>query len=121
MLHFELPIYRTVADLQRVIFRGVAHVRRDFKPTLGKLLLEESLFISVQIRRANVAIGALKVPEIDGVLEQLEIVQLALRHGRELQILPNAVYEDAAPLLVEAGKQATKWRQRFAPAPTPVA
>lgn len=121
MLHFELPIYRTVTDLQRVLFRGAAHVRRDLKPTLGKLLMDESLFASVLIRRANVAVGPDKVPQIDAVLEQLEIVQLALRHGRELAYVPNSVYEEAVPLLVEAGKQATKWRQRFAPAPTPVA
>jgi len=111
MLHFETPIYRTVTDLQRVIFRGAADVRRDVKPTLGKLLMDESLFTSVLIRRANIARGQDRAREIDGILEQLEVIQVAMRHGADLKLLPASMYIAAAPLLVEAGKQATKWRK----------
>jgi len=111
MLHFQLPIYHKVAELQRAIFEGAKHVRRDVKPTLGRLLMEESLYASTLVRRANVASGLQRVAQVELLLEQLELVQLAVRQGRDAGLLMNPLYEATMPIFVHAGKQATGWKQ----------
>lgn len=121
MIHNQLPIYHTVTDLQSVIMGALAHVNRDVKPWLPELLAYESTWLSVQIRHANIARDAAKVPAIDAVLDQLEFLQVQLRHAREHKYLPNSVWERCLPLIVSAGKQATSWKNSFAPIPTPAA
>ncbi len=82
MIHSQLPIYHTVTDLQSAIMGALAHLNRDVKPWLARMLADEAIWMSVQVRRANIARDAAKVPEIEALLEQLEIVQTTLRHAR---------------------------------------
>ncbi len=121
MIHSQLPIYHTVTDLQSVIMGALAHLNRDVRPWLARMLADEAIWMSVQVRRANIARDSAKVPEIEALLEQLEIVQTTLRHAREQKYLPNSAWEACLPLIVSAGKQATAWKNTFAPIPTPVA
>ncbi len=120
MLHFQLPIYQTVRELQNAIAGAVPNIPKSVKLHLGADLRRESYWMAIAIRRANVAVGPAKVPEIDTVLEQIELVQIMLRDAREHGHVKNHVWEKCLPLLVAAGKQATRWRQTFAPESTPV-
>lgn len=116
-LHSELPIYHTARELQNVLAGAVVHMKRGAKPLLGRMLLEEVYWLGPQIRRANIARDAAKVPEIEAILEQLDIVQNMLRDAREHKLLPNSVWERCLPIMVSAGRQATSWKNHFAPAP----
>jgi len=120
MLHFQLPIYQTVRELQNAIAGAVPNIPKNVKLHLGADLRREAYWMSIQVRRANKAIGAAKVPEIEGILEQVELVQIMLRDAREHQHIRNHVWEKCLPLLTSVGQQATKWSQKFAPESTPV-
>jgi hypothetical protein len=120
-LHHETEIYKAVVDLQRLVMRAAVNMRRDVKPLLGARLLDESLWMSVLVRRANIALNAAKVPHLDDLLEQLEIVQVTFRLARDLDYLPNNVFAQSLPLTASVGKQATAWKNSYAPTPSPVA
>ncbi len=120
-LHSDTDIYRAVAELAKFIVRANVNLRRDLKPTLGKMLIEESIWMAVVVRRANIAREGAKVPHLEELLEQLEIVQFSLRVAREAGYLPNNTFADSLPLTAMVGKQATALRNRYVPAPPPVA
>src|SRR5688572_27973172 len=106
-IHSETDIYRAVIDLQRFVLGAAANFRRDVKPLLGGRLIDESLWMAVLVRRANIAIDAAKIEHIDALLEQLEIVQVTLRLARDLKFLPNPKFAESVPLTTMVGKQAT--------------
>lgn len=120
-LHSETEIYRAVVDLQRFAMRAAVNMRRDVKPLLGARLIDESLWMAVLVRRANIARDQDKVPHLDDLLEQLEVVQVALRLGRDLEYIPNNVFAQSLPLTASIGKQATAWKNTYVPSPSPVA
>lgn len=117
-LHFELPIYRKARELQNVLSGAVPNMRREAKPIAGRMLLEEAYWLGPQIRRANIAHDAEKVPQIEAILEQVEILQTMVRDAREHAHLPNSVWERCVPIFDSIGKQATSWKNKFAPAPS---
>ena len=119
-LHSETDIYRSVTDLQKFALRAAVNFRRDAKPILGARLVDETLWMSVLVRRANIARDADKVPHLEELLEQLEITQSLLRLGRDLDLIPNNTFAQSVPLTASIGKQAIALRNHFAPAPSPV-
>jgi hypothetical protein len=120
-LHSDTEIYRAVVDLQRFAVRAAVNMRRDVKPILGARLVDESLWMAVLVRRANIARDEHKVPHLDELLEQLEVVQVTLRLSRDLGYIRNNAFAESLPLTASIGKQATAWKHRYVPAPLPVA
>ena len=120
-LHHETEIYRAVIDLQRLALRAAVNMRRDVKPILGSRLVDESLWMAVLVRRANIARDGDKIPHLNDLLEQLEIAQVTLRLGRDLAYIPNNVFAESLPITASIGKQATAWKNTYVPAPSPVA
>jgi len=120
-LHSETDIYRAVIDLQRFVVRAAVNLQRDVKPLIGARLLDEALWMAVLVRRANIARDQDKIPHIDELLEQLEITQVMLRLGRDLGYIRNNIFAESLPLTASIGKQATAWKHRYVPAPSPVA
>lgn len=116
-LHSDTDIYRAVVELAKFVARAVQDMRRDMKPTLGKMLLEECVWMGVVVRRINIAAGQAKLPLLEELLEQLEIVQFVLRLARDCRYVPVSTFADSVPLTASVGKQATALRNHFAPAP----
>jgi hypothetical protein len=118
ILHSDTDLYRAVSDLSKFIARAVLHLRRDLKPTYGKLLVEESVWMGVVVRRANIARDQGKLRHFDELLEQLEIIQFTLRTLCELKFLPHSTFAQSLPITGSVGRQATALRKTFdAPAP----
>lgn len=120
-LHSDTEIYDAVVALAKHIARAVADLRNDMKPSLGKMLMEESIWMAVLVRRANIARDQAKLQPLTDLLEQVEIVQFGLRLAHDLNYLPHSKFSDSLPLTTSVAKQATALRNHFVPATTPVA
>jgi hypothetical protein len=116
-LHSDTEIYAAVVELAKFVTRVVQDLRRDMKPTIGKMLLEECVWMGVVVRRINIARDQAKLPLLEELLEQLEIVQFVLRLARDCHYIAIATFADSVPLTASVGKQATALRNHFAPAP----
>jgi hypothetical protein len=120
-LHSDTDLYRAVTDLARFVAGAVASLRRDVKPTLGRMLLDECVWMAVVVRRANIARDAAKLPLLEELLEQLEIVQFTLRIARDCAFLSNNAFATSLPLTASVGRQATALKNHYVSAPSPVA
>jgi hypothetical protein len=120
-LHSDTELYRTVIDFQKFVAARVVNLRRDVKKIYGERLVDESLWMAVIVRQANIARDEAKLPHFDQLLDQLEIAQVILRVLRDLGWLHNAHFAESIPLTASIGKQAIALRNHFAPAPTPAA
>lgn len=117
MLHSQTEIYAAVVELAKRVTLAVKDLRRDMKPTLGRTLIDEAIFMGVMVRRINIARDEAKLPLLDELLEQLEIVQFALRLARDCKFISNAVFAELVPCTALVGKQAQGLKNHFAPAP----
>jgi hypothetical protein len=116
-LHSDTDIYRAAAELTKVVTVAAVNMRREAKPLIGRLLIEESVWMGVLVLRANKAQERAKLPHLEQLLEQTEIVQMTLRVARETKFLTTTAYEQSMPLTVSVAKQATALRNHFASAP----
>lgn len=116
-LHSDTEIYAAVVALAKYVAEAVREMRRDVKPTLGKMLVEECVWMGVVVRRINIARDQAKVPLLEELLEQIEIVQFVLRLSRDCRYIAVSTFADSVPLTASIGKQATALRNHFAPAP----
>ena len=119
-LHSDTQLYAAVVELCKFVARTVRHVRRDLKPLYGLFLVQESTWMAVLVRRANVAHGAAKAQPLTEILEQVESVQFILRLLRDLNDLPQKAWTESVPLTTSVAKQATALRNHFVPAAPPV-
>jgi hypothetical protein len=120
-LHSDTELYRTVIDFQKFVARAVVNLRRDVKKIYGERLVDESLWMAVIVRKANIARDHAKLPYFEELLDQLEITQVILRVLRDIDRLPNARFAESLPLTASIGKQTIALRNHFAPAPSPAA
>lgn len=120
-LHSDTDLYRAIAEFQKFVARRCVHLPRGVKGLFGERLVDESLNMMVNMRHANIARGADKVPVLEEILDRLEIAQAILRTLRELGHLPNTAFAEGLPLVASIGKQATALRKNFAPDPSPAA
>jgi hypothetical protein len=100
-----------------VVTVAAVNMRREAKPLLGRLLIDESIWMGVLVLRTNKAHAHAKLPHLEELLEQTEIVQMTLRVARETRFLTTSAYEQSMPLTVAVAKQATALRNHFASAP----
>lgn len=118
-LHEETDIYRAVAELSKYIARATSHFNRNIKPTYGVLLVEETARMAVLVREAAIARDAAKLPYLDEILRQCELIQFTLKTLDELgqAWLPHKTYAESIPLTASIGRQAHGMKAHFAPAP----
>jgi hypothetical protein len=116
-LHSDTDIYRAVAELGKVVTIAAVNMPREAKPIVGSRLVDEVTWMGVLVRRTNIARDAAKLPHLEELLEQVEIVQFDLRVARECRYLPNSAFVASLPLTIAVAKQALALRNHFAPAP----
>src|SRR5882672_11932065 len=119
-LHSDTELYRAVIDFQKFVASTVIHLRRDVQQMYGERLVDESLWMPVIVRHANIARAEAKLPYFEELLDHLEISQVILRTLRDLGWLPNPHFAASIPITASIGKQTVKLRDHFAPAPSPV-
>lgn len=115
-LHFETRIYAAVVELAKVVLPVIRNMHRDVKQLLGRMILDEVLWMGVLIMRINKAPGSARPPMIEDLIEHLELAQMAMRLCRELKYITPSDWARSLPLVESIGKQAYGWRDSFAPA-----
>jgi len=120
-LHSDTDLYRAVIDFQKFVAGAVVNLRRDVKKVYGERLVDESLWMAVIVRQANIARDEAKLPYFEQLLDQLEIAQVILRVLRDLGWLHNNRFAESIPITASIGKQTIAMRNHFAPAPSPAA
>jgi hypothetical protein len=117
-LHYGTDLYRAVAELSKYVARATSNFRRDIKPTYGLLLVEESARMAVLVREAAIARGEAKLPYLDEVLRQLELIQFVLKTLDDMgqDWLPHKTYAASLPITASIGKQANALKAHFAAA-----
>ena len=115
-LHFETKIYAAVVDLGKAVIPVIRNMNRDVKQLLGRMIVDEVLWMGVLIMRINKAPGAQRQPMIEELIEHLELVQMNLRLCRELKYITPSAWAASLPLVESIGKQAYGWRDSFASA-----
>ena len=115
-LHFETRIYAAIVELGKTVIPIIRNMHRDVKQLLGRMILDEVLWMGVLIMRINKAPDASRRPMIEDLLEHLELAQMALRLCRELKYITPSDWANSLPLVESIGKQAYGWRDSFAPA-----
>ena len=115
-LHFETRIYAAIVELGKAVIPIIRNMHRDVKQLLGRMIVDEVLWMGVLVMRINKAPGAARPPMIEELIEHLELVQMNLRFCRELKYIAPADWAKSLPLIESVGKQAYGWRDSFAPA-----
>lgn len=120
-LHSDTELYRAVIDFQKFVAGAVVNLRRDVKKVYGERLVDESLWMAVIVRHANIARDEAKLPHFEQLLDQLEVAQVILRVLRDLGWLNNTRFAESIPITASIGKQTIALRNHFAPASSPAA
>lgn len=105
----DLPIYKTSYELMKLVVESVRHFPRDFRPTLGARLNDESVKLVVAIYKANAAID--KRACIAELLESLQVVELLLKLSFDLRLIATKQYSKSVEITGEVGKQAGGWKK----------
>lgn len=108
-LHSQLPLYKTVYDLTRLVFILKRNMPRDFKKSMGERIEGEMISISVLVFRANVARD--KIPYLSELLERKEVADYLLRLAVDLEAITPTHFGGMIRLLDSIGKQANGWRK----------
>lgn len=105
----DLPIYKISYQLMKLVVESVRHFPRDFRPTLGARLNDESVKLVLTIYRANAS--TVKSPIIAELLESLEVVEMLLKLSFDLRLISMNQYSKAVLVTGEVGKQAGGWKK----------
>lgn len=112
-LHTELEIYRSAFDLAGAAVDVVLQMRRDVKPVLGKLMVDECFGIVLNIRAANMAQDEEKEPHLLQLLERLTNVETAVRLCRDRHFIARPAYSRIVEHTQSVGRQANAWRKHY--------
>lgn len=107
-IHTSLPIYKDAYELLDVVTDLAKNMPRDFKASIGGVIRDDCVKVTVLIFRANVA--ADKAPHLVGLIERLQVMELLLRLSRDKQLISTKQYAAAIRLTTSIGKQANGWR-----------
>lgn len=111
-LHIYLPIYRTASDLASLTVDYVRNMPRDVKGVVGNRVREVCFESVLLIMRANSAQD--KRPHLTALLERIEEAQLIFRFCVEKRFISHDQYARTVKLTTSVGKQANKWRGKYA-------
>lgn len=105
----HLPIYQASYRLLKLVAELVRHFPRDFRPTAGAILQEETMKLVLDVYNANAAMD--KEADIASLQKRLKVVELLLQLVFDMQFINSDALADAAELTESIGRQSTGWRK----------
>lgn len=112
-LHTELDIYRSAFDLACAAVAAVMQMRRDAKPVVGRIMVDECFAIVRHIRLANMAADEGKETHLLQLLDSLTNVETALRISRDMRFIATPAYACLVQHTQSVGRQAQGWRNHY--------
>lgn len=104
----QLPVYRDVYKLIRMLFDIIQTFPREYKYSLGQDMKRDALRLVRSIYRANKS--ELKKEWLENFLDDFEILKLEIRLCVDLKLLTLRRQSEISPLLESIGKQVTAWK-----------
>ena len=89
-IHTSLPIYKVAYDLLDAVTDLAKNMPRDFKASIGGVIRDECVKITVLIFRANTARD--KAPHLVDLIERLQVTELLLRLSVDKRLISNPKY-----------------------------
>lgn len=105
----HLPIYKASYDLVKLITEATGNFKRDFRPTLGKRLQDETFELILHVCKANAA--SEKLAHIENVLEQISVLEMLTQLAFDLGLFSTKGFSDAVDLMESIGRQAGGWKK----------
>jgi hypothetical protein len=110
-LYYHLPLYKDIYGLLLVIFEYTKLFSREYKYTLGQDMKRDAMKLVQGIYRANKAKD--KLPYIECLMDDFEIVKLQLRLCHDMKILSTVQYAKIVERVETIGKQMQGWYNSF--------
>jgi hypothetical protein len=110
-LYDHLPLYQDIYRLLLVIFEHTRLFSREYKYTLGQDMKRDATKLVQGIYRANRATD--KLPYIEYLMDDFEIVKLQLRLCHDMKILSTVQYAGMVEQIETIGKQMQGWYHSF--------
>ncbi len=104
----QLPVYRDVYKLIRMVFDFTQTFPREYKYSLGQDMKHDAIRLVRSIYRANRSVS--KKEWLEDFLDDFEILKLEIRLCVDLKLLTLRRQADISPLLDSVGKQVTAWK-----------
>ena len=103
----SLPPYKTTFDILVIVTEKTKNFNNDYKHTIGKAIFNDSTELVHQFCKASTAKD--KLPNIQRMIELLELIEITARLSKELRLLNTTAYADIINLTNNALKQANGW------------
>lgn len=104
----QLPVYRDVYKLIRVVFDLTTNFPREYKYTLGQDMKHDAIRLVRSIYRANRS--EVKKEWLEDFLDDFEILKLEIRLSVDLRLITLRSQSEISPLLETIGRQITAWK-----------
>ena len=110
----HLPIYVASKNLMQEVTSAVKDFPRNFRPTLGAMIMGEALELLLYIYRANAAQD--KTPHITQALEKAQVTETLMQLAFDLKLVSPEIYITCIDLTEYIGRQGGGWRKSSAAA-----
>lgn len=105
------PIYRTALQLLQFTIKETAHFTKQMRPTLGKMLIEDTVILIGRICKANAAQD--KYDHLTEVLNLTEAIEAMWQAAYEVRVINTKALAGSIDLTGSISKQAGGWRKAF--------
>jgi len=108
-LYYDLPVFKDVYELVKMLFLYTHDFPREYKYTLGQDMKRDGIKLVRSIYRANSSRE--KVQYLQEFLDDFEILKFEIRLSSDLGILPRKRHAEFSKRLVSIGKQVHGWKR----------
>lgn len=108
------PIYRQAIALLQFTLRETANFTRQMRPTLGKVLIDDTVELVRKICKANAARN--KYDALTDALELIEALEALWQAAYEIKLINVKSLAGSIELTGGLAKQAGGWRKAYLPA-----
>ena len=110
-LFTNLPVYKLGYDSLLEIHKTTKAFAREYKYTLGEKLKEESIYLLLQIYKANKSKKETRLYHLDAAREHLETIRLLWRICKDLKVISSKRFVSLNISIEELSKQLTAWQK----------
>ncbi|NDB35822.1 MAG: four helix bundle protein, partial [Flavobacteriia bacterium] len=110
-LFTELPVYKLGYDLLIQIYARTSVFSREYKYTMGERLKNEATDLLINLYKANGSKKATRSQYIACARQNVEVVRLLLRIGKDLKIIGIKGYVALNMQIEDLSKQLASWQK----------
>lgn len=110
----DLPIYKQCQFLLTLVTQAYRQIPKEFKPNMGKSLLDQAVQMALLVARANACAPAARALVLDKLIELAEAMKIVLRLMLDQRMLSPKLWGQSIPITESICKQAGGWKKHSA-------